>query len=63
VIDRQYGVANRARNDLAIRQLKLKVLLAPLNADCIQYGGIDPRGLGTGVDHQAARRPIWKSPD
>ena len=53
LIHLKYGVANRASNDLAVRQLKLEILFAPLNPDCLQYRSADPRGLGARVDHQA----------
>jgi hypothetical protein len=33
VIDPKHGIADRARNDLAVRQLKLEVLLARLDPD------------------------------
>jgi hypothetical protein len=53
LIHHKHGVANGARNDLAVRQLKLEILLAPLNPDRLQSRRVDPRGLGTRVDHQA----------
>ena len=45
-------VANRSRNDLTVRQLKLEILLSSLDPECVQYLRVDPRGLGAGVDHQ-----------
>jgi len=33
LIHLKYGIANRARNDLAVRQLKLEIFLAPLDPD------------------------------
>jgi hypothetical protein len=53
-IHSEYGVANRARNDLAVCQLKLEIFFAPLNPDRLQYGRADPSGLGAGVDHQTS---------
>jgi hypothetical protein len=49
----QYGIANRARNDLAVRPLKLEIFLAPLDTDRLQYRRIDPRGLEARIDHQS----------
>jgi hypothetical protein len=50
LIHREHGVTNRARNDLAVRQLKLEILLAPLDPDSLQSRRLDPGGLGTRVD-------------
>src|SRR5262245_54070647 len=52
LIDGKDSVANRARNNLAVRQLKLDILLTPLHPDRLQYRGVDPRGLSARVDHQ-----------
>jgi hypothetical protein len=51
-IDPKYGIADRARNDLAVRQLKLEIFLAALDPDCLQNRRIDPRGLSPRIDHQ-----------
>ncbi len=52
LIDLKHGIADRAGNDLAVRQLKLEILFAPLDPDRLQYRRVDPRGLSTRVDHQ-----------
>src|ERR1035441_59492 len=52
LIDPKHSVADRTRNDLAVRQLKLEILLARLDPDRLQHGRVDPRGLSTRVDHQ-----------
>ena len=52
LIDLKHGIADRARNDLAVRQLKLEILFAPLATDRLQYRRVDPRGLSTRIDHQ-----------
>jgi hypothetical protein len=67
-VHRKHGVANRARK--AVRQLKLEILLAPLDPDRLQYRRVDPGGLGARVDHQASyggtglrtRQPTKNSP-
>jgi len=50
LIHRQYGIANRTRDNLPVRQLKLEILLAPLEADRVQDGSVNPRGFGARVD-------------
>jgi len=52
LIDRKYGIADRARNDLAVRQLKLDIFLAALDPKGLENLRIDPRGLSPRIDHQ-----------
>jgi hypothetical protein len=53
----RYGYGSSVGMDPALvtsrRQLKLEILLAPLNPDPLQYRRVDPGGLGGRVDHQA----------
>jgi hypothetical protein len=59
----KYGIADRARNDLAVRQLKLEIFLAALDPDCLQNRRIDPRGLSPRIDQPPPPWLTWKSPD